>query len=675
LDPEGGARRKIVVFTEARDTLEYLAGRIRDRTGEPESVAIIHGSVPRDRRRATIAAFNDDPAVRFLLANDAAGEGVNLQRGAHLMVNYDLPWNPNRLEQRFGRIHRIGQTEVCHLWNLVASETREGAVYQRLLEKLETARATLGGKVYDVLGELFEARPLRELFMEAIRYGEQPEVRAKLFRTIDGAVDIDNINELVARNKLTQEGLDPATVRGVREAMERAAARRLQPHHIRSFFEAAFAEAGGRMRPREQGRAEVTRVPPLLRDRDRLIGRGDPVLQRYRRICFDKAYISGQPQAALVAPGHPLLDSLLDLTLERYRDLLTRGAVLVDAADSHDAPRVLVALRHAIRDGRTARNGQPQTVSERLQFVWLDKDGQAADAGPAPYLDCRPVEDRERETAASLLNEAWLKEPLEERARTLAVTDLVPRHLDEVKKRRIADLDRVENAVKERMRREIAHLQHRALEVEAEERAGKRPRLNSENIRRQAETLSDRLQQRLADIARQRDIAPLPPEISGAALVFPAKALKAAEEGCEAAAGGEGMADPQSRAEIETLAMEAVMTQERSLGFEPHDVSGENRGYDIESRDPETGGLRFIEVKGRRADAQGITITRNELLAALNAADSFILAVVLVENGFVHQPLYVRNPAPIFGAEPGFNEVHRTITVASIRAAANRQQG
>jgi len=115
--------------------------RIRDRTGEPESVAVIHRSVPRDRRRATIASFNDDPAVRFLLANDAAGEGVNLQRGAHLMVNYDLPWNPNRLEQRFGRIHRIGQTVVCHLWNLVASETREGAAYQRLLEGTPRGRA------------------------------------------------------------------------------------------------------------------------------------------------------------------------------------------------------------------------------------------------------------------------------------------------------------------------------------------------------------------------------------------------------------------------------------------------------------------------------------------------------------------------------------------------------
>ena len=111
----------------------------------------------------------------MLLATDAAGEGINLQR-AHLMVNYDLPWNPNRLEQRFGRIHRIGQTEVCHLWNLVAEETREGDVYRRLLEKIEEARQALGGKVFDVLGKLqFEGRSLRDLLIDAIRYGDQPE--------------------------------------------------------------------------------------------------------------------------------------------------------------------------------------------------------------------------------------------------------------------------------------------------------------------------------------------------------------------------------------------------------------------------------------------------------------------------------------------------------------------
>ena len=670
-DPTRDVRRKIVIFTEARDTLEYLAGRLRGRTGEQESVAVIHGGVPRDQCRATIAAFNDDPKVRFLLANDAAGEGVNLQRGAHLMVNYDLPWNPNRLEQRFGRIHRIGQTEVCQLWNLVASGTREGAVYERLLEKLETARETLGGKVYDVLGELFEARPLRELFVEAIRYGEKPEVREQLFRAIDGVVDVDNINTIVGRNKLTREGLDPAMVRGVREEMERAAARRLQPHHIRSFFEAAFKEAGGVMRAREKGRAELTRVPPNLRDRDRLIGRVDPVLARYRRICFDKAGIAGQPQAALVAPGHPLLDALVDLTLERYRELLTRGAMLVDESNRYDAPRVLIALRHAIRDGRTTRRGKPQSISERLQFVWLDEAGGAVGGGPAPHLDCRPANDEERAAIAAVLEEAWLTAPLEERARTLAITDLVPRHLREVKDRRLPELDKIDAAVKERMRREITHLQHRALELEADEKAGKKPRLNSENVRRQAEALADRLQLRLADIARQRDIAPLPPEICGAALVVPADwLLRPEEKDSKTVTARENTADAESRAAIEAKAMEAVMALERSLGYEPQDVSAENRGYDIESRDPETGSLRFIEVKGRRADADSITITRNEMLAALNSADAYILAVVLVRQGFVDKPLYVPNPAPVFGPEPGFNEVHRAISTKSITAAA-----
>ncbi len=671
LRPQGGVRRKIVVFTEARDTLEYLAGRIRERTGEPESVAVIHGSVPRDRRRATIAAFNDDPAVRFLLANDAAGEGVNLQRGAHLMVNYDLPWNPNRLEQRFGRIHRIGQTEVCHLWNLVASETREGAVYLRLLEKLETARKALGGKVYDVLGELFEARPLRELFMEAIRYGERPEVRARLFRAIDGAVDVDHINDLVARNKLAREGIDPATVRGVRETMERAAARRLQPHHIRSFFEAAFAEAGGVLRPRETGRAEVTRVPSILRDRDRLIGRADPVLQRYRRICFDKAHIAGPPQAALMAPGHPLLDALIDLTLERHRDLLARGAVLVDEADRHDGARVLVALRHAIRDGRTTRNGQPQTLSERLQFVWLHEDGRAGDGGPAPHLDCREPTAQERDGIDRAVGAPWLRGPLEERARTLAVTDLAARHLAEVREPRLAELDKIEAAVKERMRREIVHLQHRALELEAEEKAGRRPRLNSENVKRQAETLTDRLARRLDDLARQRDLAPLPPELCAAALVVPARLLREGRPSDPSPDRAREPPDTLGRATVEARAMDAVMEHERNAGYEPLDVSAENRGYDIESRDPGTGGLRFIEVKGRRADARAVTITRNEMLAALNAGAAFILAVVLVEDGVVHRPRYVTDPARIFGPDPGFAEVSRAISVSAIRERAD----
>ena len=127
-------------------------------------------------RRKTQEAFTQDPNVLILVATDAAGEGINLQR-AHLMVNYDLPWNPNRVEQRFGRIHRIGQTEVCHLWNLVASETREGEVFNRLLQKLEQQRESLGGAVFDVLGKCFTEKSLRDLLVEAIRTGEARKSR------------------------------------------------------------------------------------------------------------------------------------------------------------------------------------------------------------------------------------------------------------------------------------------------------------------------------------------------------------------------------------------------------------------------------------------------------------------------------------------------------------------
>lgn len=143
---EDKQREKLIIFTEHKDTLNYLAGKIRALLGDDDAVVTIHGGMLRDERRKTEQLFKQDVGVRILIATDAAGEGINLQR-AHLMINYDLPWNPNRLEQRFGRIHRIGQTEVCHLWNLVANETREGYVFQRLFLKLEEERQALGGKV------------------------------------------------------------------------------------------------------------------------------------------------------------------------------------------------------------------------------------------------------------------------------------------------------------------------------------------------------------------------------------------------------------------------------------------------------------------------------------------------------------------------------------------------
>ena len=290
--PVSSPRQKLVLFTEHRDTLSYLHDRITTLLGRPESTVLIHGGMGREARLKAQEAFRHDPQVQVLLATDAAGEGINLQR-AHLMVNYDLPWNPSRLEQRFGRIHRIGQTEVCHLWNLVADGTREGDVYRRLLDKLEQARESLGGQVFDVLGKLqFEGRPLRELLVEAIRYGEQPEVRARLDTAMDNTLDRGKLQALLEERALAQDAMDARRVHRIREDMERAEAHRLQPHYVESFFRQAFQGLGGTVRQREPRRYEITHVPATVRNRDRLIGIGAPVLPRYERIAFDKSLIA-----------------------------------------------------------------------------------------------------------------------------------------------------------------------------------------------------------------------------------------------------------------------------------------------------------------------------------------------------------------------------------------------
>src|ERR1035441_5052922 len=321
-----GHRRKMVIFSEHRDTLNYLTERLRALLGAPEALVTVHGGMGREERTKAQEAFKQDKDVLTLLATDAAGEGINLQR-AHLMVNYDLPWNPNRLEQRFGRIHRIGQTEVCHLWTLLAEETREGDVYKRLLEKIELERQALGGGVFDIMGQLFREQRLRDLLIEAIRYGDRPEVKARLHQIVDNLTDRKHCQELLEERALANDSMDASQVQRIREDMERAEARRLQPHFIESFFLEAFQILGGSIKEREPRRYEITNVPALARQRARLIGTGEPVLGKYERITFEKSLraVPGQPLAAFVCPGQPLLGATIDLILERNRDLFKRG--------------------------------------------------------------------------------------------------------------------------------------------------------------------------------------------------------------------------------------------------------------------------------------------------------------------------------------------------------------
>ncbi len=649
--PKPSPHQKLVVFTEHRDTLNYLQGRIATLLGRPRSVVTIHGGIGRQDRLKAQESFKHDPEVQVLLATDAAGEGINLQR-AHLMVNYDLPWNPNRLEQRFGRIHRIGQTEVCHLWNLVAEETREGDVYRRLLEKLEQARQALGGRVFDVLGRLhFEGRSLRELLVDAIRYGERPEVRARLTQVVERAFDKQALQDLLEERALAHDAMDASRVRRIREDMERAEARRLQPHYVESFFIAAFQRLGGAVQKREPGRFEITHVPAPVRNRDRLIGTGEPILPRYERIAFDKAVVAppGQPLAAFVCPGHPLLDSTIDLTLERHRDLLRRGTVLVDERDTGTAPRVLFYLEHAIQDASVTKSGDRRVVSKRLLFVEIDAAGTARHLNYAPYLDYSPLKD-DGPTIADLIARpecGWISRDLEGRAQAHAIAHIVPEHVAEVRGPRLELLGKTEAAVKDRLTKEISYWDHRAEQLKAQEQAGKvGARLNSGEARKRADGLQARLEKRIDEIKRERQISALPPVVLGGVLVVPA-GLIAAMTGQAVVIGVSG-ADTQAAA---ARARAIVMEVERGLGFVPVDREFDRLGYDIESAIPNTGRLRFIEVKGRISGAATITVTKNEILYSLNKPDEFILAIVEFIDDESHRVHYLRQP---FQREPDF---------------------
>ncbi len=638
-----GQRRKLVVFTEHRDTLNYLRERLTALLGSPDAVVTVHGQTPRDQRRALQEAFTNNPDVLVFLATDAAGEGINLQR-AHLMVNYDLPWNPNRIEQRFGRIHRIGQREVCHLWNLVAEKTREGDVFLRLLTKLEKEREALGGAVFDVLGKVFQATALRDILIQAIREGDRAEVKARLDEVIDKELDREHIRELLEERSLANETLDISKVREIREMMERGEARKLQPFYISAFFTEAFAQFGGRLVPKEEGRFEIRNVPFEIRQRDRVTGRRAPVLKAYERITFykDKVRVDGKPPAALIAPGHPLLDAVIDLTLEKNRELLRQGTVLIDPNDPSAEPRLLLCLESAISEGGSEPAAQARMVSRRFQFVEITRDGKTHPAGYAPYLDYQPPSPEQQEATRSVLDAPWLQDDVEQRATSFAVQNLIPEHLKEVRMRRENHITKAMQQVHERLTREIVYWNNRTAQLEVQEQAGKlNAKLNAAQARQRADGLAERLRVRMARLESEKRIIPLPPTIPGGALIIPA--------GWFVAQGSPRVAEEpptygRNNKESEALAMTAVMEHEREQGNEPRDVSKENRGYDIESRDPRTGHLRFIEVKGRVAGAPVVTLTRNELLTALNKPEAWFLVIVPLDDGKAKSPQYYKEP-------------------------------
>lgn len=643
---EQGHRRKLIIFTAHRDTLRYLEKRIQTLIESTTAVVTIHGSMRQEERRKVQEAFMNNPEVQILIATDAAGEGINLQR-AHLMVNYDLPWNPNRIEQRFGRIHRIGQTEVCNLWNLVASETREGQVFITLLYKLEQQRDALGGAVFDVLGKCFTDTPLRNLLLEAIREGDKPEVKARLTKAIDGVINQDHLRKLIEENFLAHGVIDTTRLGNIREEMERAEARRLQPHFIASFFRKAFIKLGGRLENRETGRYEVKYVPDVIRNHPSSTGR--PLARRYERITFDKAHIQEKPTAAFVCPGHPLLDATLGATLDRHQNLLRQGTVLVDENEQSNEIRVLFYLEHSIQDGRQDSNGRQRTISRQMQFVEINSDKTVSTPGYAPYLDYRPVAEDEWAQVDLLMEAPWLNENLESEVENHTVEYLVPTHLNEVIEYKEDLVRKTIAAVDERLTKEIDHWMGRALDLSLQESAG-RPmaNLNAAQARQRADNLQDRLSRRVKELEDELYISPVPPVVTGGALVIPQHLLDAASDSDTSLHPEVSQADKER---IDRLAVAAVMEAERELGRQPTEKSHHHPGYDIESKDPNTNQLLFIEVKGKAVGATNVTVSKTQILTAFNKPDTFILAIVEVDGETVSGIHYIRTP---FQKEPDF---------------------
>ena len=619
-----GDARKIIVFTEHRDTLGYLQAKITAQFGRADSVVTIHGGTRREDRKLARERFTHNPDTVVLLATDAAGEGLNLQR-AHLMVNYDLPWNPNRIEQRFGRIHRIGQREVCHLWNMVAKDTREGDVFTRLLSKIDQMSAAYNGNLFNVLGDdaAFQERSLRDLLIEAIRYGDRPEVKANLDRIIDAGVR-DGLDEMLAEKALHPEMFSALDLDEVRARMEKARERRLQPGYIAAFFLSAFERLGGQVRKRERGRYEITRVPTRVIEIARRLNRWAPVADRYERITFELHRIrpDGLAPATLIAPGHPLLHAVIEATIADLGDVLARGTVLVDRRDTQtNTPMLLYTVEQRITNSAPGAD----TVSHHFDYPILEPDGTVTVCAAPPYLDYDAPQPAEAAAIASIRNDEWVRSNHEKLVRANSYRSGLQPRMAEIHARLEIEVARTEKQVRERLLAEINHWDREYNRLADLERAGTVGRVRAETAHARARQLEERLERRLRELALHTKLVAVPGVIRNTALIVPSRIV-------EQESGREAPATARVTEEVERRAVEAVLAAERAIGRNPVEMPRNNPGYDICSTDDE-GRIHYIEVKGRIAGADTFAITANEVTFAQTQGERHRLALVQVSPG------------------------------------------
>ncbi|MGQ9591415.1 MAG: helicase-related protein [Planctomycetota bacterium] len=592
--------KRLLIFTEFKDTLDYLVDRLKSWGFR---VGCIHGGMKpgsRDERGTRLHAEQQfrEGTIQVLVATEAAGEGINLQV-CNILFNYDIPWNPNRLEQRMGRIHRYGQRKDCLIFNFVATNTIEGRVLQRLLEKLQEIRDALDDDaVFNVVGEILPAAHVERILRDyyAGKLGDA-DLEERLLENVDEGrfrAICQNALEGLASKKLNLEMLI--------ERRARAQERRVVPETIARFIREAaeFVPLTLKTFPHLPHTFEPGRTPSVLRRYEseptwRLPG----LAAKYPRCSTDRETAETN-NLEWVTPGHPLFEAIRRHAYAQALDVFGKGATFYSL--QHDEPARIDFYRARVVDGLG------QVIHERLFAVEVSEDGEPRLREPSLLGDFTPADPPEIPPSVVALPEAtaWLIEQ--------ALTPF----LEETRKDRLAEVERIsahiELSLTELLQRADEEIGRAASEVE-QKIAGAEGRLAQAEARH-AELLQRR-ERRRKELDQQRALSLQAVDRMASVLVLPHPERETPE-----------VRRLQPNPETEAVAMRLVMDYERSQGRQVYDVHEKNLGYDVTSLDVNSGRLRLIEVKGL-ADITGtILLTPNERRVAEDRRDCYWLYVV-----------------------------------------------
>ena len=598
---------KLLIFTEAKDTLDYLVEKLK---GWGYSVTFIHGGMNLDTRIKAEQEFNNMP-VQIMVSTEAGGEGINLQKSCWIMVNYDIPWNPNRLEQRMGRIHRYGQQHEVHIYNMVACDTKEGQILIKLFDKLSKIKQNLGSdRVFDVLGEVLVGKSLKDLILEAITNQRTMDDILKDFDATPDEEAIKKVRE-VTDEALATKHINLSWILGEqRKALEN----RLNPEYVEQFFERAANILNIKMEKRSDGLWKISSVPFEVRNRSQnfKIKYGE-VQREYAKVSFDKQQ-AFKMQAEFIASGHPLLEAVIEEILVRFRQSAMYGATLIDTDGKKDC--VIWFLESEIKDGKN------DTAGKRLFAIYQDKNNQLSFINPAVLWDLKTANQNSNTNTLTQQEINLHKDDV----LSFVIDEGIEEYKNEILEKRIKDAKIKRKYGLHSINYLIGKSEQKIAELETRRMKGEIiPEVTIQNERRNKEDLKRKKEKLEKEIEEETHLSKTEPKIISAVRVIPAKQR----------------VDMVSDEELEQLGMEVVMEYEINSGRMPEDVSKLNVGYDIRSKDRD-GNYRYIEVKARAREG-AIALTPNEWLMAQRLQNEYWLYIVLVLDN-VPQIYAIQNP-------------------------------